>query len=329
METRLRVRFADNGGFVCSVPAGATLADLVEAVGKRLGLSPEETTALCCRDPVGHWALPDASRCVDLPDDDPESPNLLRTVFVDVFAPRPALLSALWGVPGSEERFLLPPNQPATTRAFLRLIMLNLVARALSGSLFRGPDEARANAELVGMLAFYACGKLLQTSSGINDFERFVRLAGLGQCAAEPEALRKLYGDTDVVEICNEIVVRASALDYFYAYPLGSRWVFHAELDSGELVPTDRSRLPDGRYDFHCTCALVFLGEHGVDARGAEGATLARVRHTVGLHVLKDAVFIEERQGYGLGICSEHPRELLATLEKWAAWRQRDAKAGG
>lgn len=180
METRLRVRFADNAGFVCAVPAGATLGDAVNLVGERFGLRQEETATLCCRSPRDHRALPDAALCVDLENDDPDAPNLLRTVFVDVFAPRPKLLTALWGVPGSAERFSLPTQPPKTTDAFSRLTALSLVARALSGCLFRGPDEARANAELVGLLALYTCGRLLQTSNGLEEFQRFVHLAGLG-----------------------------------------------------------------------------------------------------------------------------------------------------
>ena len=90
-------------------------------------------------------------------------------------------------------------------------------------------------------------------------------------------------------------------------------------------MPIGRERLPDGRFDFRCTRASVFLGEHGIDVRGVEGASLTRVRRCAGIHVLADAVFIEEDAGHGLGICSERPRDLLAVLEKWAALRRADA----
>ena len=325
METRLRVRFADNTGFVCAVPAGATLDDFLKFVGERLGLRPEETATLCCRNPRDHRILPDAALCAGLENDDPDAPNLLRTVFVDVFAPRPKLLAALWGVPGSSERFSLPALPPKTTDAFSRLTALSLVARALSGCLFRGPDEARVNAELVSLLALYACGRLLQTSNGLEEFQRFVRLAGLGLCAVDPDELRRRHEGEDSAKIRSALIVSASALEYFCAHPLGTHWVFRAELDGDELVPPGRVRLPDGRYDFRCTRALGFLCEHGVDARGVEGGMLMRVRHAVGLHVLADAVFIEEEPGRGMGICSEHPRDLLATLEKWVALRKKDA----
>ena len=323
METRLRVRFADNAGFVCALPAGAALGDVLKAVGEKLKLSPGEVATLCCRDPRTHQALPDGLSCANLPEDDPDAPNLLRTVFVDLFAVRPGLLDALWKVPGASERFLLPQRPPKTTRAYSRLVVLNLVSRALSGNLFRGPDEARANAELVGLLAFYACGRLLQTSSGLEQLERFVRLAGLGQCAVDADGLCGCSDSPEAISI--EIIAGASVLDYFTAHPLGQRWVFRAELNQNELAPPDRARLSDGSYDFHCTRAHVFLGENGIEARGVEGAAPIRVRRFVWFHALADAVFIEEERGNGLGICAERPRDLLAVLEKWAAWRQRAA----
>ena len=233
METRLRVRFADNAGFVCAVPAGAVLGDALKVVGTRLGFRSEETAALCCKDPRTLCAFSDAFPCSGLPDDDPDAPNLLRTVLVDIFALRPGLLAALWTAPGASERFRLSAQPPVTTAAFSRLAALHVVSRALSGSLFRGPDEARGNEELVGLLAFYACGQLLQTSGGVADFERFVRLAGLGQCAADPDVLRKRYVEADAASLRDEIIVRASALEYFCAHPLGPRWIFRAELVRG------------------------------------------------------------------------------------------------